>query len=135
MNKNLFYLLPLLLVALLGSSCSPENVTARRLEGDWDIASFRFDGTEAIGAGISLATMEFEEYDGEEGDFNFVIIYEAGGTETFSGDYSLNADGDELDLTYTDGTIESYDLTLEDDDLEMSGNFDGTRVDIEAERD
>ncbi|MEO0894977.1 MAG: lipocalin family protein [Bacteroidota bacterium] len=122
-------------VAISLTSCNPERIAARNLEGDWDAKSYTIDGEELIGFLVSSFDMEFEEYDGEEGDFELRVFYANGTSENFTGEYSLNTDGDELDLKYSDGTTEEWDLTLEDDDLELESNFNGSLYIIKAERD
>ncbi len=127
----------LLMVLSMGmfSSCSPEKVLAKSLEGNWEVTSFTEDGTEVIGFLINTFNLEFKEYDGEEGDFTFTLIYANGTTETLSGEYELNSEGTEMDLTYTDGTVEQWDIENEKDDLTLETNLDGTRYVIQAERD
>ena len=93
------------------------------------------DGTELIGDLVTTASMEFEEYDGDEGDFEIRTINFDGSSSISSGEYAINADGDELEFDYDDGTREEWDFTLEDDDLELETNIDGIRYVIEAERD
>ncbi len=127
----------LLLVLSLStlSSCNPETVLAKSLEGDWNVTSFTEDGTELIGFLVNRFDIEYKEYDGDEGDFTFTIIYISGATETLSGEYELNAEGTDIDLTYTDGTVEKWDIEVEDDDLTLETNIDGTRYVMNAERD
>ncbi|MEL7339581.1 MAG: lipocalin family protein [Bacteroidota bacterium] len=137
MNKPFFILTVMasMLLLLSQTSCSPEIVLAQSLEGDWDVESFTVDGEETIGFLITSFTLEFEEYDGEEGDFEFVLIGENGASTTTKGEYAINSDGTELDLDYDDGSREEWDISLEGDDLELSGNFDGERIELKAERD
>ncbi len=116
-------------------SCSPEIVLAKSLLGDWEVSSYTVDGEEWMSVFISTFDMEFEEYDGDEGDFDFTIVYSSGETESFTGEYSLNSDADEIDLSYSDGTTEMWDITLEGDELELDANVDGFRVIITADRD
>lgn len=130
------------LIAALGvvimmslTSCNPENVLARALEGDWEVKSYTIDGEELIGFTVTSFDMEFEEYDGDEGDFNFDLVNSNGQTSNFRGEYSLNSDGDELDLTYNGGDIEMWDISIDGDDMELEANFDGVRYVIDAEKD
>lgn len=117
------------------SSCNPETVLAKSLEGDWTVSSFTEDGTEVIGFLINRFDLEFKEYDGDEGDFTFTVIYATGATEALTGEYELDSEGTEMDLTYTDGTTEKWDIEVEGDDLTLETNIDGTRYVINAERD
>ena len=136
MQKQTLLVLSCSLVLLvLLSGCNPERIAARSLEGDWDVTSYTVDGQELMGADISRFTMEFEEYDGDEGDFDIDINFADGRSSIFSGDYELNSDGDEIDFDYDAGGEETYDLTIDDNDLELNGNIDGFRVVIVAERD
>lgn len=117
------------------SSCNPETVLAKNLEGDWELTSYTVDGEEFMNFLIIRFDLEFEEYDGDEGDFTFTVLYESGVTESLSGEYELNSEGDEIDLTYTDGTIEMWDVELEGDDLELEANLNGSLFILKADRD
>lgn len=137
MKPTLKFIVPALLLmsSAMLSSCNPETILAKNLEGDWEVTSYTADGEEFINFFITRFDMEFEEYDGDEGDFNFTVLYDTGETESLSGEYSLNADGDEIDLNYTDGTIEMWDIDLEGDDLEMDLNLNGVLLILKADRD
>ena len=124
-----------LFVAAAGllTSCNPETVLGRNLEGDWNITSFSEDGTELIGNLLTSAEFEFGEYDGDEGSFKLTIVDFTGGTSVAQGDYELNADGDEVELIYTDGSKETYDVTVDGNEMEMVGVIDGFRYEIRGE--
>lgn len=111
--------------------------TARNLEGDWEVTSFTEDGTETMQVLITSFGIEFEEYDrgNDEGDFTFSLIFTDGSSSTLSGEYLVDEDGSNLELTYTDGTVENWNLDLEKDDLEMSAVLDGFNYNIRADRD
>lgn len=128
--KTLLHLTALGLVLALFSGCTlfdKDLKIARNLEGDWDVVSFTADGVETMQVGITSFTMEFKEYDrgNDEGDFKFTIIYSGGGTDILSGEYLVDDDGANLELTYPSGEKEDWDLDLEKDDLEISTISDG----------
>lgn len=137
MNRSVIKLFAVILLGFSAAftGCSPEIVFARNLEGDLEVTSYTLDGEELMGFLITTFDMEFEEYDGDEGDFDFTVVFETGGSDALSGEYSLNSDGDEIDLVYSDGTVEMWDADLEGDDLELTAVIDGVRYVIEAERD
>lgn len=125
---------------LFFSGCTlfdPDLKTARDLEGDWEVTSFTKDGTETMQVLITSFGIEFEEYDrgNDEGDFTFSLIFTDGSSSTLSGEYLVDDDGSNLELTYTDGTVENWNLDLEKDDLEMSAVLDGFNYNIRADRD
>lgn len=137
MKNSLRFVLPALFLMSIAflSSCNPETVLAKNLEGDWELTSYTVDGEEFMNFLIIRFDLEFEEYDGDEGDFTFTVLYESGVTESLSGEYELNSEGDEIDLTYTDGTIEMWDVELEGDDLELEANLNGSLFILKADRD
>lgn len=111
--------------------------TARNLEGDWEVTSFTEDGTETMQVLITAFDIEFKEYDrgNDEGDFTFRLIFTNGSSTNLTGEYLVDEGGANLELTYTDGTVENWDLDLEKDDLEMSAVLDGFSYILKAERD
>lgn len=108
----------------------PREEANNRLQGDWDVTSFTRDGVEFIGAGISVYEIEFEKSDAFEGEAEENIIYSSGESERFDLDYEIEDDGNAIE--YGDNDL---DLEVDGDDLTMSGNVDGFRFEIEAERD
>ncbi|MCI4667845.1 MAG: hypothetical protein MRZ79_06765 [Bacteroidia bacterium] len=135
--KNIFSTLSLaalLVSAALFTSCNPENVLAKNLEGDWEMKSFTVDGTELIGADLTSGEIDFDEYDGDEGDFTLTFVNNAGQTTIAKGEYELNSEGTEIELTYEDGTLEEYDIEVDGDEVTMEGNIDGFLIKIEADR-
>lgn len=111
---------------------------ARNLEGNWEVTSFTADGVETMQVGIASFTMEFEEYDrgNDEGDFTFRFIYTNGGTDILTGEYLVDEDGTNLELSYPSGEEEDWDLDLEKDDLEISTiSSGGVLLIARAERD
>lgn len=128
------------LALFLFSGCTLFDVdlkTARNLEGDWEVTSFTQDGTEAMQFVINSASLEFEEYDkgNDEGDFTFSFIYTDGSTVNLTGEYLVDEDGSNLELTYNTGVVENWDLDLEKDNLEISSVLDGVNYIIKADRD
>lgn len=135
--KNIFKTLTfalLLASAALFTSCNPELVLAKNLEGTWDVTSFTIDGEEIINAGLVSAEFEFDEYDGSEGDFKLTLVGSTGATSIGRGDYELNADGDEIDLNYDDGSTEAYDVEVDGDKVTFEGNIGGFLYIIKADR-
>lgn len=124
----------LAVTSVLFTSCNPETILAKNLEGTWDITSFTIDGVELIGAGLNSGEFEFEEYDGSEGDFELTFINSAGQTIKSTGEYELNSDGDEIDLNYDTGEREEYDIDLEDDEVTLEANFAGELYIIRADK-
>ena len=103
--------------------------------GDWEVTSFTIDGVEVVGTVVLASKMEFEAYTGSNGDFEWLINYGDGSSENQSGDYEVDQEDKEVELQSSDGEILKLDVDIDGDDLELSGNLDGERVVIKAERD
>ncbi|MEM1218503.1 MAG: hypothetical protein AAGH79_06310 [Bacteroidota bacterium] len=135
-SKFNFVQILLAAVILLSVSSCAKNRTLNALEGTWEVTSYTEDGVELIGFLISAMTIEFEEYGENSGDCNITFILVDGSVlPTTIEEYECNDDGSEVDLVYVDGTKETYDFTVEGDDLEMEGTIDGSRYEISADRD
>jgi hypothetical protein len=137
---NLTALALFLLVAPGFTSCDKDddkNTTNLRtaIVGDWEVKSFTLDGVEVMGTVVLASKMEFEAYTGSNGDFEWSINYGDGSSENQSGDYEVDEEDKEVELQSNDGEILKLDLDIDGDDLEISGNLDGERVVIKAERD
>jgi hypothetical protein len=103
--------------------------------GEWEITSFTLDGVEVMGTIILASKMEFEAYSGSNGDFEWRINYGDGSSETQSGDYEVDEEDKEVELQSNDGETFKLDLDIDGDELELSGNLDGERIVIKADRD
>ena len=137
MKKISTYLTIGLTSFLLFSGCTlfdPDLKIARQLEGEWEVTSFTVDGVESMQALFSRFVMEYEKYNDGEGDFNFTLNNIAGGTDNFFGEYVVDEDGTNLELTYDNGAVENWDLDLEKDNLDMTSVIDGSNYRITAER-
>jgi hypothetical protein len=137
---NLTAIALFLLVAPGFTSCEKDgdkNETNLRtaIIGDWEVKSFTIDGVEVVGTVVLASKMEFEAYTGSNGDFEWSINYGDGSSENQSGDYEVDEEDKEVELQSNDGEILKLDLDINGDELEISGNLDGERVVIKAERD
>ena len=103
--------------------------------GDWEVTSFTIDGVEVIGTVILASKMEFEEYSGSNGDFEWSINYGDGSSERQSGDYEVDEEDKEVELQSSDGETFKLDANVDGDELELSGTLDGERIVIKADRD
>jgi len=134
--------LALLFVALVGlSSCKKDKdddnqpTPTQQLVGDWEIKSFTIDGVEIKGTIVLSSKIEFEEYTGSNGDFEWTIIYTDGSSEVATGDYEVDEADREVKLENDNGETLKFDFDLDGDDLELSGTLDGERYVLKAERD
>lgn len=132
----------LLLLVLSGfTSCKKDddkdnNASLRAaIVGEWEVTSFTFDGVEVMGTVILASKMEFEAYTGSNGDFEWSINYGDGSSENQSGDYEVDEEDKEVELQSNDGEIFKLEADVDGDKLELSGNLDGERVVIKADRD
>ena len=127
--------LTLLALVLFSTSCKKAR-TINLLEGDWEASSFTVDGEELINVEYSSLKIEFEEYGKTEGDFNLTFVDVNGSTIPFSGEYELNDDVSELDLTFnTTNEKVTFDFEVDKDDLKLEGNVGGYFWIIRADRD
>ncbi|MDX1908631.1 MAG: hypothetical protein SF053_16460 [Bacteroidia bacterium] len=137
MNRILTLLSIAALITL--TACDPDIKAAKQLEGDWKIKSYTEDGVEIMTVLLNSFTMEFEEYQETEGDFTWTLIGTDGSTLAFDGEYEIKDEGTEIDLSFKSGSLNgetwTLDMSLEGDDVEMSGNVDGILVKLVAERD
>lgn len=134
--------LALLLLILPGfTSCDKDDDDKNNSDlrvaivGDWEVTSFTIDGVEVIGTVILASKMEFEAYSGSNGDFEWSINYGDGSSETQFGDYEVDEEDKEVELQSSDGEIFKLEAEVDGDDLELSGNLDGERIVIKADRD
>ena len=137
---NLTALALFLLVAPGFTSCDKDDDNKETdlrvaIVGDWEVTSFTIDGVEVVGTIVLASKMEFEAYTGSNGDFEWLINYGDGSSENQSGDYEVDQEDKEVELQSSDGEILKLDVDIDGDDLELSGNLDGERVVIKAERD
>ena len=134
-SLSAFLLLLLLLPAF--TSCKKDKKPTLRGEivGEWELKSFTVDGVELKGSIVLASKMEFEEYSGSNGDFEWRITYADGTSENASGDYTLDEEDAEVELENSDGERIKFDVEIKGDDLELSGILDGERYELKAERD
>lgn len=138
LSTKVFAMLLLVLPAM--TSCDKckdkDNPTVKeQLVGEWEIKSFTVDGVEVKGPIITSSKMEFEEYTGNNGDFEWSISYIDGSSELQTGDYEVDEEDKEIELEDNDGDRLKFDFDLDGDDLELSGTIDGERYVLKAERD
>lgn len=138
---NLTAIALLMLLALGFTSCKKDkddngNSDLRAaIVGEWEITSFTIDGVEVMGSVILASKMEFEAYTSSNGDFEWSINYGDGSSETQIGDYEVDQEDKEVELQSNNGEIFKLDVDIDSDDLELSGNLDGERIVIKADRD
>lgn len=133
--KSVFtFLLLATFVVVFASGCK-EDLSANeqlnnRLAGDWDVESFTIDGVELMQSEISSFTMEFTKQGAEDGETDWRITANGGNSGREEYDYSIENDGQEIDI---DG--DDFDIDLDGDELELDANIDSERISIRAERD
>ena len=137
---NLTALALFLLVAPGFTSCDKDDDNKETdlrvaIVGDWEVTSFTIDGVEVVGTIVLASKMEFEAYSGSNGDFEWVVNYADGTSETASGDYTLDEEDAEVELENNDGERIKFDVEIDGDDMELSGILDGERYELKAERD
>ena len=119
-----------LLLGACKEDLDPREEVHDQLVGEWEVESFTVDGVESIGTFIQSFEMEYTKQDAFTGETEWTVIDGVGTTTRQESDYTIEAEGREIDI---DG--DDLDITIVGDDLTLSGNVDGDRWVIEAERD
>lgn len=125
----------------LFSACNTDQITVNRLDGDWNVKSLKVNG-EALQ--VVSGYWSFDKCKQSKGDCDgsysiTAMINGSPFTSAATFEYEVKDKGTEMELmlsfaTYTDDT--EADINLEKDDLKIEYlEFDGTRVELELERD
>ena len=145
MKKINFSIFLFALILLMG--CKKDEPTpCELLQGDWQCESWQQDGVEYFGnqAGISSSRIDFGQLpglsrDGErlQGDFDWVINFSDGSTETIVGKYNSKCDliGSEITLDFDGGGMSELDFTILNDKLTLEGKFFIFDLKLDFERD
>ncbi|MEN0050442.1 MAG: hypothetical protein AAF806_25480, partial [Bacteroidota bacterium] len=122
-----------LLLGILFAACEkpdPNAETNDLLQGDWEVESWTLDGVEQMGSNVNTFDIEFkaETDTGGETEWSFIdVLGQAGKIEA---EYNVENEGKEIDVEGDDLTV-----TFSGNVLKLSGNIDGNRWEIEAEKD
>jgi hypothetical protein len=130
----------LLTLLMLGTftfltSCGDEETTDLNqetnvlLEGNWDVTSLTEDGVETIGYEYTSWKMDFSKETPQGGEVEMTIIFTDGTTDQGDADYSIRNEGRQISI---DG--DEMRIKVDGDELTLTGNMDGTRVELEADR-
>ena len=132
---NLFLFVILSTTLLTVTSCKKDDLEKAidNIEGKWNVKSFTIDGAETIGNAVIDFEMDYDKYENNKGDFKWALIYFDNTTDALAGEYTINEEGNEIDITI-DGETSNLDMTLDKDDLTLQGNIDGSYVIIRAEK-
>ena len=129
---QLFYLI-LPLAFFVFTSCEkdsdPNEDTNNQIQGEWDVKSWTLDGVEQMDFTVNTFEMDFKKESGIGGETDWLIIFTDGSTTRIDGDYEIQNDGREIDVDGDDLNID-----IDRDNMDMSGNIDGRRWEIEAEK-
>ena len=133
--RNFRFLIALMFVSgFFFNSCSTD-VPLPPVNGSWEAESFTFEGREQIPNLIARFTLKYKKITDQAGEFDWLWIHSDGRATVYSGDYELIEESNEIKLTFVDGTITYFDLSIENDQMDLNGNFKGTYWIIKAERD
>ena len=141
MRKPSFYLTSAVLTIFLLSGCDlfdKDIKFGRNLEGEWEVISLTQDELETMGLLYSKIELEFEDYDkGDgEGDFSTRYYYPSGDIHNSFGEYEVNDQGVNLELSYSTGTTVLWTIYhLKGDQLELELMLNGSIFYMKAERD
>jgi len=135
--KSPLFIAMLALASFTLTSCEKDEdkpSLKAQIVGDWKITSYTVDGAEYMGSLVTSSKVEFEPYSGTKGDYEWDIFYADGTSDRSSGDYIVDEEDAVIEIE-EDG--ETYDLEVEinNNKLELSGNMEGFRVILKANRD
>lgn len=89
MKVNSLYIFSLLLILI---SCSKDNLSASRLEGEWNLVSMTFDGVEAINTNTEVS-YTFLNIDRKTGNYKTSYYILNSLIAEFSGSFTISGDG------------------------------------------
>lgn len=142
MKKINFSIFLFALILLMG--CKKDEPTpCELLQGEWQCESWQENGVEYFGnqASISSSRIDFvqirevtKETQNIQNDFDWVINYSDGSSETIVGQYDVGERCSEVTLTY-DGDRFEFDFTILNDKLTLEGKLLNFDVKLDFERD
>lgn len=121
-----------LLISIISFGCKkedPNETTNNDLAGNWDVTSFTLDGVELIGASLNSFEMEYKQTSEFGGETEWLLVDILGASTRAEGDYTIQNEGLEISI---DG--DELNIEINGDKLELSGNIDGDRWEVEADR-
>ena len=133
MKTNFFkfrYLFILMAVVALSFTACNEDETVSpplkdKLVGTWDVTSYKLSGDEYMGFIFESASLQFDAYTGEEGQFIQEVTFPDEESTAISGDYTFLEEDDKVVMEY-DGDLIFARITITDEDhLEWNGVQDG----------
>ena len=104
-----------------------------RLQGDWEVESYRVDRVELIPQGFETFFMEFSQDEPNDGTTDWDIesnVPDIIATGTYTLNYRINDGGEEIVI---DG--ETYDITVDGNSLRLDATIEGEDHKIRAVRD
>lgn len=134
-NLTAFLMLLLLLPAFTSCKKDKEPTLRGEIVGEWKLKSFTVDGVELKGSIILASKMKYKSYTGTNGDFEWSLNYSDGSSETQTGDYTIDEEDAEIELFNDNGDRLKFDVEIKNNNLELSGTFDGERYELKAEKD
>lgn len=137
--SNINLAAPALLLVILAcfSSCKKENdhktgKLGESITGKWELSSFTIDGLETMGTVILASKIKFETC----GDgFEWSLNYGDGSSETQTGNYEEDYEDEQVELKSSNGEVLKLKIDFDAAGLNLSGNLDGERIVIKADRD
>jgi len=122
-----------LLLGIIFTACEkvdPNVETNNLLQGDWEVESWTLDGVEQMGSNVNTFDIEFLSQTDTGGETEWSFIDALGNAGKIEADYTVKSEGREIDVEGDDLSV-TFTANL----LKLSGNIDGNRWEIEAEKD
>ena len=133
--RSLFILMAV--AAISFTACNEDETVSplkEKLVGTWDVTSYKLSGDEYIGFIFESATLQFDAYTGEEGQFIQVVTFPDEESTAITGDYTFDEEDDKVAMEY-DGDLIFARITITDEDyLEWNGIQDGFPLVMKATR-
>lgn len=141
MKTILFQLKPftLLLLAITSftfTACNDEEVAAPSLKdqlvGTWDITSYKLSGDEYIGLIFDSASITFEAYNDEEGQFTQEVTFPDEESTSITAVYTFQEENNKVLMEY-DGDIITAEIAITNKNkLDWDGTQDGFPLQLAA---
>lgn len=131
-------LIVLAMLAFTLTSCDKldpaDKMPKESIVGTWDVTSYKVGGDEYIGLAIEEASITFEAYTGEEGEFVQRLKYPDEEIQIIEGAYSITKKG-KVTMEYDGELIDAQiDFSKNGNSLQWDGRQDGFPLVIQATR-
>lgn len=105
-----------------------------QIVGTWDVTSYKLSGDEYMGLIFEAASIEFEAYTDDEGQFTQEVTFFDEDSTAITGDYTFDEAEDKVTMEYDGDIIIATVSVTGGNKLHWNGTQDGFPLVIEATR-